>query len=377
MAIPTETTSIVQPALLFMPDITGFTRFVTSTEISHAQSIVQEVLEVIVESNHINLEVGEIEGDAVFFYRLGKPPNISQLLQQVQTMFTRFHQHLKMYDQQRICPCAACASASGLQLKIVAHYGEVAGYSVQSHHKLFGKDVIILHRLLKNNLDKSEYALFTDSLMDSAGTTEQYPEWFCPEQAQETYDVGEISFKVSDLARLKQSLPEGKPEQFNTARKAITVFSEETTISAGAEKVFGAIFDLSLRPRWMEGVLAVEMIRKDLINRVGTRHRCVFSKYDKPVIVTEYAFIGDGMAELVEMDEKGMGGCRFRIEALNQEQTRITMELLVRRNPLLLAFFHLFVKRKLRRRIKGSLRNLIEFCRPSFANPAQAIHNLN
>lgn len=61
----------VQPALLYMPDISGFTQFVTSTEIDHAQGIIQELLEVLIDSNQLGLEVGEVEGDAVFFYRLG------------------------------------------------------------------------------------------------------------------------------------------------------------------------------------------------------------------------------------------------------------------------------------------------------------------
>jgi hypothetical protein len=66
----TETATGVQPALLFMPDISGFTEFVNSTEITHAQSIIQEVLEQIIESNQMSLEVGEIEGDAVFFLQV-------------------------------------------------------------------------------------------------------------------------------------------------------------------------------------------------------------------------------------------------------------------------------------------------------------------
>src|SRR5215208_3665080 len=137
MATQTATNSAVQPALLFMPDISGFTDFVNSTEITHAQSIIQDVLEIIIESNQINLELGEIEGDAVFFYRLGNPPSVEELLQQVQTMFTRFHQHLELYDLQRICPCVACSSAVKLKLKIIAHFGEVAGYTVKKHQKLF------------------------------------------------------------------------------------------------------------------------------------------------------------------------------------------------------------------------------------------------
>jgi hypothetical protein len=373
----TETNTAVQPALLFMPDISGFTEFVNNTEITHAQSIIQEVLEIIIESNQINLEIGEIEGDAIFFYRIGAPPTMEQLLKQVQNMFTQFHRHLQMYDKQRICPCAACSSAAQLKLKIIAHFGEVAGYSVKSHRKLFGRDVIVLHRLLKNNLNKKEYALLTSALVEGAGIPEQLPEWFLPEDANEQYDVGEISFKVSDLSKLKESLPDVHPEEFNAASRTKTVFTAEGLIHAPAQKVFGAIFDLTQRTKWMEGVQKIEMITKDLINRVGTMHRCVVSKRNNPVMVTEYARIGEGGAELIEMDQKGVAGCRFKVEAVSDEETNLKVDMLVKRNPVLLTIFNLFMKRKLQKKMSNSIENLKEFCRPSFISPQVTVNNLN
>lgn len=372
-----ETNTAVQPALLFMPDISGFTEFVNSTEITHAQSIIQEVLEIIIESNQINLEIGEIEGDAVFFYRIGKPPTMEQLLKQVQNMFTKFHQHLQMYNKQRICPCAACSSATQLKLKIVAHFGEVAGYSLKSHRKLFGRDVIVLHRLLKNSLNKKEYALLTNALIEGAGIPDQLPEWFLPEEAKEQYDVGEISFKVADLSKLKENLPEVLPEQFNSVARTKKVFTAEGLIHAPAQTVFGAIFDLAQRTKWMEGVQRVEMITRDLINRIGTSHRCVINKRNNPVMVTEYASIGEGSAELVEMDEKGIAGCRFRVEAINDEKTKLKADMLVKKNPLLLLVFNLFMKRKQQKQMWRSIENLKEFCKPSFVNPQVMAKNLN
>jgi hypothetical protein len=373
MATQTATSTAAQPALLFMPDISGFTEFVSTNEILHAQSIIQEVLEILIESNQIGLDVGEIEGDAIFFYRLGQPPAMNELLKQVQTMFTKFHQHLQLYDKQRICPCTACSSAADLQLKIVAHFGEVAGYLVKTHRKLFGKDVIVLHRLLKNNLKKKEYALLTTALMDGSESSEDFPEWFIPEEATELYDVGEISFKVSDLARLKEQLAVTDAVEFHLSAKAKTVFTEEGIIEAPAQDVFGAIFDLTKRPLWMEGIQKVEMITKDLINRVGTMHRCVVTQKNNPVMVTEYAHIGDGAAELVEMDEKGRAGCRFKVEAISGERTLLTVDMLVKRNPLILAVFDLFMKTKMKKQLAQSIQNLRAFCESGVAAREAAV----
>ena len=357
-----STFNSVQPALLFMPDITGFTEFVTTTEIEHAQSIIQEVLEVLIESNQLGLEVGEIEGDAVFFYRLGSAPSYNELLQQVQTMFTRFHHHLQLYEQQQICPCGACTTAAGLKLKIIAHFGDVGGYAISKYQKLFGKDVIIIHRLLKNSLNKKEYALFTHPLASSSGAPDQLPPWYVAEQAQETYDTGTIDFTIIDLAELYRQLPPVVPPQFQLSAKTKTTFIVQTTIPAPAEQVFGAIFNLTERIKWMDGVKRVEMLTKDLINRVGTRHRCIVGPTKNPVIVTEYAYINTREAELVEMDEKGLAGCRYKVQKTSDNESNVVIEMLVRNNPFVLIFFNLFMKRKLQQSITRSLDNLYHLC---------------
>ena len=126
-----------QHALLFMPDISGFTRFVTNTEIIHSQHIVRELLEILIDSNHLDLEVIEVEGDAIFFFRAGRKPGLKNLLEQVEEMFTRFHAHLKLYEHQRVCPCGACKTAVDLSLKIIIQLGEVTSLAVKEHKKLF------------------------------------------------------------------------------------------------------------------------------------------------------------------------------------------------------------------------------------------------
>jgi hypothetical protein len=53
--------------LLFIPDISGFTRFVNETEIGHSRLIIQELLEILINANEVGLEVSEIEGDAILY----------------------------------------------------------------------------------------------------------------------------------------------------------------------------------------------------------------------------------------------------------------------------------------------------------------------
>ncbi len=137
----------VQGTLLFIPDISGFTQFVNETEIQHSQHIIEELLEAIINAHEIGLEISEIEGDAILFYRMGPGPTIAELLAQVQRMYVRFHTILRKYNQFRICQCGACCTASKLALKFIMHYGELSQKQVKSYKKLFGSGVITAHRL--------------------------------------------------------------------------------------------------------------------------------------------------------------------------------------------------------------------------------------
>src|SRR5260221_10179051 len=105
--------------LLYIPDISGFTRFVNETEIEHSRLVSQELLEILINANQIGLEVSEIEGDAILFYKFGESPNLGELYKQVEKMFCEFHRHLNAYDVSRFCQCTACASAVNLTLKVI------------------------------------------------------------------------------------------------------------------------------------------------------------------------------------------------------------------------------------------------------------------
>src|SRR2546423_8359541 len=97
--------------LLFIPDISGFTKFVTETEIDHSRYIIGELLENIINSNQIGLNISEIEGDAVLFYRFGEMPSPEEIYKQVERMFCNFQKQIKNYEVRRVCPCRACTGA--------------------------------------------------------------------------------------------------------------------------------------------------------------------------------------------------------------------------------------------------------------------------
>jgi hypothetical protein len=360
-----------QPALLFMPDISGFTQFVNDVEILHSQQIVQELLETLIECNELGLQVGEIEGDAIFFYKLGEKPDMPSLLHQVEKMFTRFHQHLKLYDHQRFCPCKACETAIKLKLKIVSHYGEVTGISVKDHKKLFGKDVILIHRLLKNNLDKKEYVLLTDPVVASPSGTE-LPQWYEPRPAVENYDVGEVQFYFSDLSGLYDRMGPLEISRADAAAQTFTSFTVSKRIPAPMLQAFSAIADLPKRAHWMEGVKRIELMTNEHLHRVGTKHRCIIGEKNNPVMVTESVKMEPGRIEFVEMDEKGMAGCRFTFTQVSNEETDVSVDMLIKNNIMMKLMFNMIMRSKYLKSMKQSLQNLQNYLQAVPVEPSVA-----
>ena len=98
-------------SLLFIPDISGYTNFIQTTEVEHSQHVISELLEILIDANISGFELAEIEGDALFFYKENEVISSEMLLAQAETMFTAFYSHLKLLETNRICPCKACASA--------------------------------------------------------------------------------------------------------------------------------------------------------------------------------------------------------------------------------------------------------------------------
>jgi len=158
------------PTLLCIPDISGFTNFMGNTDFELSSKVIPSLLNKIVYSNEIELKISEIEGDAVLFYRTGELPSFEKLIAQCRFFYTEFYKQLNKLRKKYADNVDADKIPKILGLKIILHYGiEVAAVPVGNHVKLMGEDVIVAHRLLKNNIASDEYILLSSSLMDLYG----------------------------------------------------------------------------------------------------------------------------------------------------------------------------------------------------------------
>lgn len=342
--------------LLFIPDISGFTRFVNETEIDHSRLIIQELLEILINSNQIGLEVSEIEGDAILFYKFGKSPALEELYKQVEKMFCEFHRNLIAYDQRRYCQCKACMSAVGLTLKVITHYGEYTGYNVKNFSKLIGKDIIVAHQLLKNDIEHHEYWLVTKSLLQDNPPAD-FRQWMKWDRSAKQTESGEISFHYTQLSQLKNEItPEPLPQpELSKKVKMITVSKEyETDIIT----LFHATGDFNYRSRWREGVKMVEEVNH-FLPRVGMRCRCILENGEEITYSSSYSYQEDRI-EFSETDEKKGSSTYYTLEKTGNNKTKFTLDFYLPKNLATQIMFKLQKKRKMEDDFHKSLLNLDE-----------------
>jgi hypothetical protein len=195
-------------SLLLIADIGGYTEYVRSHRMSlaHAEVNTARLLEKVVDAVP-DFDLIEIEGDAAFLARTADPSDshatVALTLDAAMAMHRAFH--LERHNvATNLCPCNGCTQANNLKLKFVAHVGEVATQTIRKRRKLFGIDVILVHRLLKNPVEVPEYVLLSEELYHTANTPMPGP---AQEVSQDLEGIGPVRAYFVDVADLPGSLP--------------------------------------------------------------------------------------------------------------------------------------------------------------------------
>jgi len=313
---------MAERAIVFIPDISGFTDFTSATEIDHAAHIITELLELLVESNQSGFTLAEIEGDAVLFYRTGEPLGRAQLVEQCLTMFSNFHQRLMVIERDTVCQCGACQTASRLTLKFIAHFGFLKEIKVARFVKATGVDMIVAHRLLKNDVDSSEYILMTRACCDAVGQASPHPalQWSSSSQAYDA--IGTIEYEFATLSGYrKQIAPPAAPPRFVVEKGDDNL---EIVIAAPLRTVYQTLVNVDKRPNWLEGVDTIN--REMTSERIGMRHNCVFHglKMTNTAVFRDFHEDHARYSEKVEIPEiKLTLQAHYEMEALDPGRTRL------------------------------------------------------
>jgi hypothetical protein len=187
---------------LLIADITGYTQYLSESELEHAQDTLTALLELLVENTGPPLVISRLAGDAVISYGLredffqGQP-----FIEKIEDTYVTFRKAIERLVLNNTCQCNACANISNLDLKFFIHYGTFGLQRISDHDELVGSDINLLHRLLKNSVTEATgvraYALYTEAALGQLDV-EGLAEAMAPHQ--ESYEhLGDVKVWVQDM----------------------------------------------------------------------------------------------------------------------------------------------------------------------------------
>jgi hypothetical protein len=148
------------------------------------------------------LKISGFRGDAIFIYTpeacFVNPQSFVEMLERLYIVFA---DALRQMQFNTTCPCRACKNLKSLDLKMCIHYGEYMIQKLGDREELLGADVIVPHRMLKNQvIEKTgihSYALFSEAAANALNLQQ-----LCDPLAsyKESYEhIGEVNMFVHNL----------------------------------------------------------------------------------------------------------------------------------------------------------------------------------
>ncbi len=269
--------SVPEPACLLIADISGYTSYLAGVELDHAQDVLADLIGTVVTALRPTFRLAKLEGDAAFTFAPGDRLDGSALLDTIERCYFGFRRRRRDVRQATSCGCNACVRIPDLNLKFVAHVGQVARQRILGLEELVGPDVIVIHRLLKNSVveatGREAYAYLSQAAIDA---TALQPEALGLLAHDEAYDViGEVHGWVLDLERRWQE---------EDARARVRVRPEESVlgtdyeVEAPPQTVWEFLTTPGRRVEWQAGV--TDVIQDAAGNRraVGTTNHCMHGK---------------------------------------------------------------------------------------------------
>src|SRR4051794_5398500 len=195
--------SVAEPTCFLIADISGYTGYLADVELDHAQDILADLIGAVVTALRPNFRLAKLEGDAAFTYATMEKIDGSSLLDAIERCYLGFRRRRRDVRQATSCKCNACVRIPDLNLKFVVHHGSAIHQRVAGRQELLGSDVIVVHRLLKNEVVErlciGAYALITQKCIDA---TDLDPADLGMQPITETYErIGEVHAWVHDLER--------------------------------------------------------------------------------------------------------------------------------------------------------------------------------
>jgi len=217
---------MAQKGYFILTDISGYTEFLTKSELDHANDALQNLFDAQLAQIKHPFKISGFRGDAIFMYvpetDFCEPQTFLESLERLYFVFADTRRQM-IYNTT--CTCRACQNISRLDLKMVVHHGEYIVQKLGDREELLGPDVIVPHRMLKNHVIErtgiESYALFSEAAVEASHLLDlAYP----LVSHLETYEhLGEIKMQVLDLHKVWEREQE-KNRLFVTPEEAWLTF---------------------------------------------------------------------------------------------------------------------------------------------------------
>ena len=223
--------SAAQPTCFLIADISGYTGYLADVELDHAQDILADLIGAVVTALRPNFRLAKLEGDAAFTFATAETIDGSMLLDTIERCYFGFRRRRRDVRQATSCECNACVRIPDLDLKFVVHHGAAILQKVAGRQELLGSDVIVAHRLLKNEvvekLGIDAYALISQQCIDASDID---PAALGMREHTETYDrIGDVPAWAHDLERRWQE-EEARGRVFVSPEESILTVSVPTNV---------------------------------------------------------------------------------------------------------------------------------------------------
>jgi hypothetical protein len=263
-----------ESACLLIADISGYTGYLAGVELDHAQDILADLMGTIVSALRPAFRLAKLEGDAAFTYAVTDKLDGSLLLDMIERCYFGFRRRRRDVRQATSCPCNACVRIPDLNLKFVVHHGTILRQRVAGHEELLGSDVILVHRLLKNDVVESTgvqaYALLSQQCVDAMDVDVSA---LGMRRTTETYEhIGAVALWVHDLDRRWRE-EEARTRVFVEERQA--VYRIDASTSAPPQVAWEFVTTPGRRVSWQAGVTGVEVDAPGNRRGVGATNHCM------------------------------------------------------------------------------------------------------
>jgi Protein of unknown function (DUF2652)/Polyketide cyclase / dehydrase and lipid transport len=265
-----------EPAYFAIADISGYTSFLAAAELDHAQDIVADFMDTVVKGLRPPFRLAKFEGDAAFVYAMAEKVDGSLLQDAIEGAYFKFRRRLRDVRQASTCECRACRAMGDLDFKFVVHHGEMVKQKMSGRDELAGRDVILVHRLLKNSVNEKlggrAYALYSDAAIRAMGVDAAAQGMI---EHRETIDIiGEVNLWLRDL-EAAWAQEDAQTRMGVTRRDAYAIL--EFDIAAPRQTVWEYV---TVPGQWQTWWNADAIIEHSGNGRrgIGTRNHCMHGK---------------------------------------------------------------------------------------------------